>query len=69
MTADGEGKTGTVRAGAISPFHGPSDPRGKGCLSSSRARESETKFRPECLSRSPILMAFNRFKPNGMANV
>lgn len=31
--------------------------------------ESETKFRPECLSRSPILMASNRFEPNGMANV
>lgn len=64
---DGIGRMGTVRAGAILPFHGPSDLEERvACLPA----ESETELRaPECLSRSPILMASNRFEPNGMANV
>lgn len=63
---DGRDGMGAVRAGAILPFHGPSDLEERvACLPA----ESETERRPECLSRSPILMASNRFEPNGMANV
>jgi hypothetical protein len=49
------------------PFHGPSNPEERVACLPGRVRNRAPS--PECLSRLPILMASNRFEPNGMANV